>query len=89
MCILSTPFCSSWKNETGKDRDIALKFGDVEPTKDYAERMNFESDNEIMSEQFGNYCSLSIEGNIARFLPDTNNMKVNKKIRNTISLLII
>ena len=39
---------------------FSLKFGDVETTRDYAERLKFEFDNEIMSEHFGNSWSLSI-----------------------------
>ena len=35
-----------------KDRSIALKFGDVETTRDYAERLKFGFDNEIMFEHF-------------------------------------
>ena len=42
-------------------RHIALKFGDVETTIDYAERLKFEFDNEIMSETFVNSWSLSIK----------------------------
>ena len=33
------------KNYTTKDRNIALKFGDVETTRDYAEILKFEFDN--------------------------------------------
>ena len=32
------------KNETAKDISIALKFLDVETTRDYAERLKFEFD---------------------------------------------
>ena len=52
--IPSTSFCSSWKKETKKDRNIGLKFGDVETTRDYAEILKFEFDDEIMSKHFGN-----------------------------------
>ena len=67
------------KNETAKDRNIALKYGDVETTRYYAEILKFEFDNEIMSEHFGIAQSLSIEGYSAWFLPNPNNMEVNKK----------
>ena len=60
------------KNETEKDRNIALKFGDVQTTRNYAEILN-------ISEHFGNYRSLSIKGCSAQFYPNTNNMEVKKK----------
>ena len=52
-----TPLTSffNWKNVTAKDRNVALKFGDIETTRDYAERLKFEFDNEIMSENFVKY----------------------------------
>ena len=62
------------KNETSTDINIDLKFGDVETARDYAERLKFEFDNEIMSEHFGNYWSLSIEGCSAQFFPNTKNI---------------
>ena len=33
------------KNETEKDRNIAINYGDVETTRYYAERLKFEFDN--------------------------------------------
>ena len=66
------------KYGTKKDRNFYLLIGDVETTRDYAERLKFEFDNEIMSEHFGNYWSLSIEGCSARFLPNPNNTEVKK-----------
>ena len=62
-----------------KVRKIDIKFGDVETTREYSERLKFECNIEIMSEHFGNYRSLSIEGCRAQFFPNPNNMKVNKK----------
>lgn len=50
------------KNESGALRKAALKPGDVETTRDYAERLSFKLDNEIMSLNFGNSVSLSMEG---------------------------
>ena len=50
------------KNETGALRKAALKPGDLETTRDYAERLSFKLDNEIMSLNFGNSVSLSMEG---------------------------
>ena len=67
------------KNETTNDRNIALKFGDVEKTRDYAEILKFEFENEIMSEHFGNYWSLSIKIFSARLFPNPKNIEVNKK----------
>ena len=32
------------KNDTAKDRKVALKFGDVERTRDYTEILNFKFD---------------------------------------------
>jgi hypothetical protein len=57
------------KYETGADRKAALKPGDAETHRDYAERLLFEFMNEIMSEHFGNSRSLSMEGSTARFFP--------------------
>ena len=62
-----------------KNGNISFKFGDIETTRYYAEILKFDFDNEIMSEHFGNYRSLSIEGCRAQFFPNPNNMKVNKK----------
>ena len=70
---------SFWKNDTAKDRNIALKFGDVQITRDYAEILLFEFDNEIMSEHFGNSWSLSIKGFSAQVFSNPKNMEVNKK----------
>ena len=39
-----------------------MKPGDLETTRDYAERLSFKLDNEIMSLNFGNSVSLSMEG---------------------------
>ena len=75
------------KNETEKDRKVDLKFGYVETTRYYSERLNFEFDNEIISEHFGKSWSLSIEGWSAWFFPNPNNMKAKK--RDTISLTLI
>ena len=50
------------KNESGALRRAALKPGDFETTRDYAERLSFKLDNEIMSLNFGNSVSLSMEG---------------------------
>ena len=47
-----------------KDRNIALKIGDIETTRYYMERLKFEFDNEIMSENFGNACSLWMFGEL-------------------------
>ena len=55
------------KYETAEDRKKALRPGDVETTRDYAERLSFEFNNEIMSQHFGNSLSLSIEGASVRF----------------------
>ena len=50
------------KNECSKIRKESLKIGDVETIRDYAERLSFDFDNEIMSQHFGNSLSLSMEG---------------------------
>ena len=84
ICIPSIPFVSSRENETAKDRKIALKFWDVETTRDYAEILKFEFDNEIMSEHFGNSRSLSIEWCSARFFPNPNNTELKEKNCNTL-----
>mgnify|MGYP000211327405 FL=1 len=55
------------KYETSEDRKNALRPGDVETTRDYAERLSFELNHEIMSQHFGNSLSLSIEGASVRF----------------------
>ena len=44
ICILSTPFSFSQKNERAKDRNISIKFGDVKTTRDYASILKFEFD---------------------------------------------
>mgnify|MGYP000650705678 CR=1 FL=1 len=56
------------KYETGADRKAALKPGDAETHRDYAERLLFEFMNEIMSEHFGNSRSLSMEGLTAQII---------------------
>ena len=48
------------QNETEKDRKITIKFEDFETTRDYEKILKLEFDNDIMSEHFGNYQSLSI-----------------------------
>ena len=50
------------KNESGALRRAAMKPGDLESNRDYAERLSFKLDNEIMSLNFGNLVSLSMEG---------------------------
>jgi hypothetical protein len=57
------------KHETGLDRKNALRPGDIDTTRDYAERLAFEFNDEIMSEGFGNSRSLSMEGCSVRFFP--------------------
>ena len=39
-----------------------MKPGDLETTRDYAERLSFKLDNEIMSLNFGNSISISMKG---------------------------
>ena len=63
------------KNICGLDRKKSLKPGDIETTRDYAERLSFELNNEIMSQHFGNSISLSMEGVAVRFF---NKEKVNE-----------
>ena len=55
------------KNEVGKTRRLSLQPGDVETIRDYAERLSFEYNQEIMSTNFGNSTSISMEGVCARF----------------------
>jgi hypothetical protein len=57
------------KYKTGAHQKAALKPGDSETHRDYAERLLFEFINEIMSEHFGNSRPLSMEGSTARFFP--------------------
>ena len=57
------------KYQTGKDRKAALQPGDIDTTRDYAERLQFEFANEIMSQHFGNSRTLSMEGSSVRFFP--------------------
>jgi hypothetical protein len=54
------------KYETRKDRKNALRPGDADTTRDYAEALQFEFTNEIMSEHFGNSRALSMEGSAIR-----------------------
>ena len=71
------------KNETEKYRNIDPKFVDVEKTRDYAEILKFEFDNEIVSGHFGNYWSLSIKGYSARFFPNPKYGSGEKKLQHT------
>ena len=57
------------KNECVKIRRDSLLHGDIETIRDYAERLSFEFDKEIMSSHFGNSLSLSMEGVSVRFIP--------------------
>ena len=57
------------KNECVKIRSDSLQYGDIETIRDYAERLSFEFDKEIMSSHFGNSLSLSMEGVSVRFIP--------------------
>ena len=50
------------KNVCGLEREKLLKRADIETTRDYAERLSFELNNEIMSQHFGDSVSLSMEG---------------------------
>ena len=50
------------KYEITKDRKNALRPSDVETTCDYVEILSFEVNYEIMSQNFGDNLSLSIEG---------------------------
>ena len=59
------------KNEVGKTRRLSLQPGDVETTRDYAERLSFKHNQEIMSTNFGNSTSISMEGASARFFEKT------------------
>ena len=60
------------KNECSKIRKESLKIGDVETIRDYAERLSFDFDNEIMSQHFGNSLSLSMEGVFVRYIQKTS-----------------
>ena len=84
----SAPFFSYWKNETEIDRNISLKFGDVETTRYHEEILKFEFDNEIVSEHFVNYCSLSIKGCSAQFFPNPKIWKWGGEF-NTLSLTLL
>ena len=55
------------ENEVVKTRRLSLQPGDVETIRDYAERLSFEYNQEIMSTNFGNSTSISMEGFCARF----------------------
>ena len=44
------------KNECSKIRKDSLKVGDIETTRDYAERLSFDFDNEIMSQHLVIHC---------------------------------
>ena len=55
------------KNVSGLTRKKAMKPGDIETTRDYAERLSFKLDKEIMSLNFGNSVSLSMEGVSVRY----------------------
>ena len=50
------------KREATIHRKLSLKPVDIETTRDYAERLSFDFNYEIMSTNFGNYVSLSMEG---------------------------
>ena len=50
------------KNMCGLERKKSLKPGDIETTRDYAERLSFELNNEIMSQHFGCSIYLSMKG---------------------------
>ena len=51
-----------FKNKlNGKGKNIALRCGDTETTRDHAEILKLEFDNEIMSEHLGNSWYLSIK----------------------------
>ena len=54
------------KYETGALRKLALKPGDAETTRDYAERLCFEFTQEIMSQHFGDSRDMSMEGSSVR-----------------------
>ena len=57
------------KNETSADRSKNLQPGDIETSRDYAERLVFEKGKEIMSQHFGSHPSLSMEGVGLRYFP--------------------
>ena len=73
------PFFLLGKMKRQSTEILLSNFGDIETTRDYAERLKFEFDNEIMPEHFGNYWSLSIKGCSAWFFPNPHNMEVKKK----------
>ena len=81
------------KNETGALRRAAMKPGDIETTRDYAERFSFKLDNEIMSLNFGNSVSLSMEGvSVRNFSKEkveefssNNNIHFNEKMETSMS----
>ena len=78
------------KNESGALRKAALKPGDVETTRDYAERLSFKLDNEIMSLNFGNSVSLSMEGvSVRHFSKEKLHHFFRTKIRNLMRKLIL
>ena len=73
------PICSSWKIWNGKGQRYCSQIGDVEATRDYAEILKFEFDNEIISEHFVNSWLLSIKVCSAQFVPNSNNTELKKK----------
>ena len=56
-------------NEASADRSKNLRPGDIETSRDYAERLVFEKGKEIMSQHFGSHPSLSMEGVGLRYFP--------------------
>ena len=85
------------KNKSGALRRDAMKPGDLETTRDYAERLSFKLDNEIMSLNFGNSVSLSMEGVSIRHFSKEKieaydrikmSLTMRKKILQCISILI-
>jgi hypothetical protein len=55
-------FVLQGKYKTGPLRKEALTPGDVETMRDYAERLSFEFNQEIISQHFGDSGDMSIEG---------------------------
>ena len=84
ICLSQTSLYILSKNVCGLYRKKALKLGDIETTRDYAERLSFELNNEIMSQHFVNSISLSTEDVCVQFsnaLPNLSKVQNVQKFK--------
>jgi len=66
ISLAQIPYDDLGKRHTGNDRQL-IQPGEFHTIQDFAERLTLRFNNEIQTEHFGGYCTVSLEGVAVRF----------------------